>query len=94
MAEVPTEERTARYVAAIVAILPGGEVKSAYGTVEGSIACKSEGEGGFGYDPIFFVPEYGKTMALLTPEEKNAVSHRGKALRDVQKKLKEMAGIK
>ncbi len=88
MQDVPEELRTARYVAAIAAILPDGTVLSSHGTVEGTIAYRSEGEGGFGYDPIFFVPEYGKTMALLTPDEKNAISHRGKALRLIAEKIR------
>ena len=88
MADVPDELRTARYVAAIVAVLPDGTVLSSHGTVEGTIAYRSEGEGGFGYDPIFFVPEYGKTMALLTPDEKNAISHRGNALRAIAEKIR------
>ena len=64
-----------------------GTKKSAVATVEGSIAKETAGDGGFGYDPIFYVPSYQKTMAELTPEEKNAISHRGKALREIKKVL-------
>lgn len=75
------EERTARYVAAIAVVLEDGSEKVLRDTVEGAIAHAAAGEGGFGYDPIFYVPSYHKTMAELTPDEKNAISHRGKALR-------------
>lgn len=81
------EERTARYVCAIAAVMADGTKKSAVATVEGTIAKQPEGDGGFGYDPIFYVPSYQKTMAKLTPEEKNAISHRGKALREIKKVL-------
>lgn len=81
------EERTARYVCAIAAVMADGTKKSAVATVEGTIAKQPEGDGGFGYDPIFYVPFYQKTMAKLTPEEKNAISHRGKALREIKKVL-------
>jgi XTP/dITP diphosphohydrolase len=81
------EERSARYVCAIAAVMPDGSKDSAIATVEGSIAHHPAGNGGFGYDPIFFVPSYQKTMAELTPEEKNAISHRGKALKEIKKVL-------
>lgn len=81
------EERTARYVCAIAAVMADGTKKSAVATVEGTIAKQPEGDGGFGYDPIFYVPSYQKTMAKLTLEEKNAISHRGKALREIKKVL-------
>lgn len=81
------EERTARYICAIAAVMADGTKKSAVATVEGTIAKQPEGDGGFGYDPIFYVPSYQKTMAKLTPEEKNAISHRGKALREIKKVL-------
>lgn len=87
--DTPVEERTARYVASVVAVLPDGQVLDGYGTVEGLIAWKPEGEGGFGYDPIFYVPEFGKSMACLTPDEKNSISHRGRALREFVRKLRE-----
>ena len=82
-------ERSTRYVCAMAVIMPDGREFCALGTVEGLIAEKPSGNGGFGYDPIFFVPEYGKTMAELTPDEKNAISHRGRALRAVRKLVDE-----
>ncbi len=80
-------QRTARYVAAIAVVLPDGTEKVLRDTVEGEIAYSPAGEGGFGYDPIFYVPMYGKNMAELTPDEKNAISHRGKALRRMRECL-------
>ncbi|WP_035795876.1 XTP/dITP diphosphatase [Butyrivibrio sp. WCD3002] len=88
--DVPDEKRSARFVCAIAACLPGGEEIVVRGTMEGRIGYEIAGENGFGYDPIFFLPEYGKTSAELLPEEKNAVSHRGKALRMMEEKLKEI----
>ena len=83
---VPEEKRTARYVAAIACILPGGEAVTVKETAEGRIAASPSGSGGFGYDPIFEFPGMG-TFADLTADEKNAVSHRGKALRALRKEL-------
>ena len=80
-------ERTARFVSAIAAALPGGEILTTEGVIEGVIAHEPAGDGGFGYDPIFYVPEFHATTAELTPEQKNAVSHRGKALRAMKNKL-------
>lgn len=77
---VPDEKRTARFVCAIAAAFPDGRVVTRRGTIEGRIAYEPAGENGFGYDPIFYVPEFGKTTSELDPEEKNKVSHRGKAL--------------
>ena len=74
-------ERSARFVCAIAAVFPDGQTAESYGTIEGEIAHEPAGAGGFGYDPIFWLPERGMTTAELTPEEKNAVSHRGNALR-------------
>ena len=88
--DVPLEKRTARYVAAIACVLPNGESFTVRGTCEGKILFAGEGEGGFGYDPFFYTEEYGKTMASITPEEKNAISHRGKALRLLADKLSQM----
>ena len=79
--DVPPEKRGARFVCAIAAKLPTGQVLDTLGVMEGRIADSIRGENGFGYDPIFFLPEYGMTSAELSPEEKNAISHRGKALR-------------
>lgn len=88
LAGVPDEKRTARFVCAIAAVLPDGRELTTLGVIEGRIGYEEKGSGGFGYDPIFFVPEYGKTTAELTEEEKNAVSHRGRALRAMKKELR------
>ena len=74
-------DRTARFVCVVALILPEAGIKTFRGTCEGRIASEPAGCGGFGYDPIFFLPEYGCTSAELTAEEKNSISHRGKALR-------------
>lgn len=87
MQNVPEEERTARFVCVIAAVLPDGRTITARGVMEGIIGYEERGEGGFGYDPIFFLPEYGCSTAELTMEQKNAVSHRGKALRLIKEKL-------
>jgi XTP/dITP diphosphohydrolase len=87
--DVPADRRAGRYVCAAVLALPGGREESAEGTCEGEIAFAPRGTGGFGYDPVFLQPD-GRTMAELTPEEKEAVSHRGKALRALAPKLREM----
>lgn len=84
---LPEEERTARFVCAIAAAWPDGRIETRRGTIEGRIAHEPAGENGFGYDPIFYVPEYGKTTAQLDPEEKNKISHRGKALRMIKEVL-------
>ena len=85
---VSDEERSARFVCAIAAAFPNGEVTTKRGTIEGRIGYEEQGSNGFGYDPIFFVPEYGCTTAQLSPEQKNEVSHRGKALRLICEELK------
>lgn len=84
---VPDEKRTARFVCAIAAAFPDGRVETRRGTIEGRIGYREAGENGFGYDPIFYVPEFGKTTAELSPEEKNKVSHRGKALERIKEVL-------
>ena len=84
---VPDEERTARFVCAIAAAFPDGRVETRRGTIEGRIGYEESGENGFGYDPIFYVPEFGKTTAELSPEEKNQISHRGKALTMIKEVL-------
>lgn len=86
---VPEEKRTARFVCAIAAVLPDGELLTTLGTVEGRIGYEEKGENGFGYDPIFFLPEFGCTSAELTDEQKNEISHRGKALRAMKQLLQE-----
>jgi XTP/dITP diphosphohydrolase len=78
---VPDEKRTARFVCAIAAVFPDGKELVVRGTVEGIIGYEEKGENGFGYDPIFYLPERGCTTAELSPEEKNSISHRGNALR-------------
>ena len=86
---IAVEERTARFVCAIAAVLPDGRVLSTEGTIEGYIGYEERGTNGFGYDPIFMLPEYGCTTAELSEEAKNAISHRGKALEAMKVKLKE-----
>ncbi len=87
---VPEEERTARFVCAIAAAFPDGRTVTVKGTMEGIIGYEQKGENGFGYDPIFYVPEIGKYSAELPLKEKNKISHRGKALLLIKEKLKEM----
>ena len=84
---VPKEKRTARFVCAIAAVMPDRTVLVTRETIEGYIGTKSAGENGFGYDPIFYVDEYGCSTAELTEEQKNAISHRGKALRAMKEKM-------
>lgn len=85
---VPDKDRTARFVCAIACVLPGGAVMTEEATIEGRIGYEEKGRKGFGYDPIFIVPEYDKSTAQLTEEEKNEISHRGKALRGMKRQLK------
>ena len=85
---VPDEKRTARFVCAIAAAFPDGSVETTEGTIEGRIGYEEKGENGFGYDPIFYVPEFGCTTAELTGEQKNQISHRGKALEAMKEILK------
>ncbi|MCL6583963.1 MAG: XTP/dITP diphosphatase [bacterium] len=82
---VPASQRGARYRCTLVLMFPQGEVYSWEGTFEGRITCAPRGEGGFGYDPLFFVPEYGKTLAELGDEIKNKISHRARALAKLRK---------
>ena len=84
---MPEDERTARFVCAVAAVFPDGAVTTVRKTIEGRIAHESEGANGFGYDPIFYVPEYGCTTAQMAPEQKNEFSHRGKALRAMKEIL-------
>lgn len=88
LANAGEEERTARFVSAIAAVLPDGQVISTEAAVEGMIAYTPAGSGGFGYDPIFYLPEYGMTSAEIPIEEKNVISHRGKALQAMKEELK------
>ena len=85
---VSDEKRTARFVCAIAAVLPNGEVLHSEGTIEGIIGYEEQGENGFGYDPIFYLPQYGCTTAQLEPDVKNELSHRGKALRAIKEQLR------
>ncbi len=78
--DVPPEKRTARFLCAMAVAFSESDLLSAEGVLEGMIATEPHGEGGFGYDPVFFVPSLGKTLAELSVEEKNAISHRAKAL--------------
>ena len=89
LADAKEEERTARFVSAIATVLPDGSELVAEGTVEGLIAHEPAGNGGFGYDPIFYLPEYGVTSAEIPIEKKNEISHRGKALEAMKIKLRE-----
>ena len=85
---VEKEQRTARFVCAIAAVLPNKEVLVTRQSMEGYIGWEQEGENGFGYDPIFFLDEFGCSSATLSPEQKNSISHRGKALRAMKEELK------
>ena len=85
---VTDEKRTARFVCAIAAAFPDGTMKTVRAVMEGRIGYEESGENGFGYDPIFYLPEYGCTSAELSMEEKNKISHRGKALRAIKDELR------
>lgn len=87
--DVPEEKRTARFVCAIAAIFPDGTEVVRQAAMEGIIGYQEAGVNGFGYDPIFYLPEYGCTSAELSPEDKNAISHRGKALRLMREVLEQ-----
>ena len=85
--DVPEEKRSARFVCAVAAAFPDGQTKVIRGTMEGIIGYEIKGENGFGYDPIFYLPQYGKYSAELSSDEKNAISHRGEALRRIREVL-------
>ena len=89
---VADEKRSARFVCVIAAVLPDGRTLSVRDTMEGRIAYEPAGEEGFGYDPILFLPEVGKTSAEITMEEKNKISHRGKALRAMKARVEKEIG--
>lgn len=86
---VPDEKRTARFVCTIAAALPDGSTEVVRGTMEGRIGYEITGENGFGYDPIFYLPQFGCSSAELEPEKKNELSHRGEGLRKMRKVLEE-----
>lgn len=87
---VPYEKRTARFHCALALTIPNQETYLVDGTCEGIISTQSKGEHGFGYDPIFFLPEQNKTMAQLSSEEKNKISHRANALKKLQSMINQM----
>lgn len=87
---VPDDRRTARFVCAIAAVTPDGREFTAEGTVEGIIGYEEKGTNGFGYDPIFYLPAYQCCSAELSPEEKNKISHRGKALERIKPMIREI----
>lgn len=89
LADVPPEERTARFRCAVACILPDGEELVSEGTIEGRIGYEEKGDNGFGYDPIFYLPDMSTSTAELSPDEKNAISHRGKALRKMYDLIKD-----
>ena len=90
--DVPEEKRTAKFVCSIAVVRPDGSEFTVRGEVCGVLHEKPMGDGGFGYDPIFYVPEFGMTTAQMTKDQKNAISHRGKASRAMAEKLKAELG--
>lgn len=90
LAQAEGQERSARFVCAIACAFPDGHIEIVRGTIEGQIGYEEKGENGFGYDPIFYVPSYGCTTAEMNPIQKNEISHRGKALRLMKKKIKDL----
>jgi XTP/dITP diphosphohydrolase len=92
MEGIPEEKRSARFVCVIAIALPDKSSFTVEGICPGLISSEPAGSNGFGYDPIFYIPESGKTMAQLTPEEKNRISHRGKALEKAYEVIKEITG--
>ncbi len=90
MKDVPEEKRTARFVSAVCLAMPDGRLIEEEGTIEGIIGYEIKGSNGFGYDPIFYIPEFKKYSAELSLEEKNLISHRGKAMRAVKNRIMEL----
>ena len=90
---LPWEERTARFRCVVAIATPEGEVRTAAGSCEGIIAFEPQGSHGFGYDPVFFLPQFGCTMAELPPEAKNRISHRGQAARVAERLLRKMLDV-
>lgn len=93
LADAAGEARSARFVCAIAAILPSGRELVTRAALEGRIGYEEKGSNGFGYDPIFYLPEYGKTTAELSEDEKNSISHRGKALQRMKEELEKHENI-
>ncbi|MDQ7029440.1 MAG: RdgB/HAM1 family non-canonical purine NTP pyrophosphatase [Ardenticatenia bacterium] len=93
MEAVPWARRQARFVCAVALVTPLGHVVTALGTVDGRILFAPRGNGGFGYDPIFYVAEVARTMAELSPEEKNRLSHRGRAARAIRPHIESLLGF-
>lgn len=93
LAHVETKDRTARFVCAMACTMPSGEVFTTRGTIEGEIGYEIINGNGFGYDPIFYVPKYKKNLSQLSLEEKNKISHRGHALRELKLLLKKCYNI-
>ena len=89
---VPKDKRTARFVCAMAAVTPKGKVLEAEGKIEGYIGYEQKGENGFGYDPIFYLYETDMSTAQISPEEKNNISHRGNALREIRVMLEKETG--
>ena len=88
--DVPDHERTARFVCALAMVDANGKETVVRGTCEGKIGCAKRGSGGFGYDPIFYLQQHGKTMAELSKDEKNALSHRGAAFKQLEQMIGEL----
>jgi XTP/dITP diphosphohydrolase len=93
MADVAPADRTARFRCAIAVVSPDGRSWVVEGSLEGLIALQPEGEGGFGYDPVFLLPQTGMTAAQLTPQQKNRISHRGQALRKARAILRGIGSV-
>lgn len=90
MNDVPDGKRSARFVSVITCVFPDGRELSARGEIEGEILRAAKGEGGFGYDPVFYVPEEGMTTAEMSQERKNEISHRAKSLKIMAEKLEKV----
>ena len=93
LSDIDDEERTARFVCCLALAEPGAVIIETTGTIEGRIGHAPRGENGFGYDPLFIVPELNVTTAQLPPDEKNRISHRGRAVREFAEKLGGLLGL-
>jgi len=91
--DVPHQERTARFRCVIAVARPGGQIETAEGACDGYIATEPSGHNGFGYDPVFYLPEFGKTIAELPPEIKNRISHRARAAVKMRRLLQNLAAL-